>query len=278
MSTEDAPTAETLARRLARERKRRAESEAIAERVTSELYEAVQELGRVNEELAAMNQSLREFVAVAAHDLRGPLHLILGLARTMIEGWDAMSAEDKLGYVSIIHRSGNQITRLLDDLLAVSRIEAGMIDTRAEVIKVREAFADAIAVFADDAYEIEISCPEDVSVLADPDHLRRIVVNYVANALKYGKPPVGVEVSADLEYVEIRVRDRGEGVPEEFVGRLFGKFARADTEATRKETGTGLGLSIVKGLAEANGGEAWYEPNHPAGSCFGVRLPKAAAA
>ena len=73
--------------------------------------------------------------------------------------------------------------------------------------------------------------------------------------------------------MEVRVCDHGEGVPEEFVPRLFGKFARADN-ASRRAKGTGLGLSIVRGLALVNGGDAWYEPNDPCGSCFAVRLPR----
>jgi signal transduction histidine kinase len=75
------------------------------------------------------------------------------------------------------------------------------------------------------------------------------------------------------ELVEVRVLDQGPGVPAEFVSRLFGKFARADTPSTRARKGTGLGLSIVRGLAEANGGLARYEPNTPHGSCFVVQLP-----
>lgn len=276
--TNQPPSLESLARRLARERARRLEAEAIAERVTSELYETVQELGRVNAEMGEMNRSLREFVAVAAHDLRSPLTLILGFAESMTTDWDAMAEDQKHEFVAIIGRSGRQLTRLLDDLLAVSRIEARVLDTRSEVISVRETFDEAMATFAEHASDIEILCPDEVSVVVDPDHLRRIVVNYVTNAFKYGKPPVGVEVIPREEFVEIRVRDRGDGVPEEFVANLFGKFTRADTDATRREQGTGLGLSIVKGLAEANGGEAWYEPNRPVGSCFAVRLPKATAA
>lgn len=278
MGTHGIPDAETLARRLSRQRRARAEAEAIAERATSDLYEAVGELERVNEELAAMNKALIEFVAVASHDLRGPLASILGYSQTMLEDWDAISDAEKLEFISVIVRNGRQLTRLLDDLLVVSRIEAGALDTQAEVVRLGEAFDQAITTFAEHASEIRISCPDAAAVMADPDHLQRILVNYVTNALKYGKPPVEVEASTDDDYVEIRVRDLGQGVPEDFVGRLFGKFARADTEITRKQEGTGLGLSIVKGLAQANGGEAWYEPNEPAGSCFAVRLPKATAA
>jgi signal transduction histidine kinase len=86
---------------------------------------------------------------------------------------------------------------------------------------------------------------------------------------------VSVEARDAGDYVEIKERDSGDGVPAELLPRLFGKFARG--AVSREKGGTGLGLSIVQGLAQANGGDAWYEPNTPHGSCFGVRLRKIAA-
>jgi signal transduction histidine kinase len=99
-------------------------------------------------------------------------------------------------------------------------------------------------------------------------------LNYVGNAFKYGAPPIAVELLDAGDMVEVRVRDGGEGIPPEFAPHLFEKFAQASTGSTRGASGTGLGLSIVQGLARANGGEAWFEPNEPSGSVFGVRVPK----
>jgi len=124
-----------------------------------------------------------------------------------------------------------------------------------------------------------VSCPPDLVVWTDPVHLGRIIDNYVQNAFKYGEPPVRIEArrrddaSRLSDMVEIRVVDHGTGVPPEFETKLFSKFARADIPSTRNKKGTGLGLSIVRGLAEANGGQAQYQPNAPHGSCFIVLLP-----
>jgi signal transduction histidine kinase len=96
----------------------------------------------------------------------------------------------------------------------------------------------------------------------------------VTNAFNYGSDPVKVQVRSTNGWVELLVSDSGEGVPSEFVPKLFEKFARADKKMNRATQGTGLGLSIVRGLAKAMGGDAFYEPNRPSGAVFGVRMPQ----
>jgi len=275
-----APTNEQsrLQRRYERERAARREAEAIAERVTGELYAKNREAERANRDLEAANQTLKDFVAVAAHDLRGPVSAIMGFANTMLRAWDQFSEEEKQEYVSIIERQGKHVTRMLDSLLTVSRIESGALDVQREEIPVAGAIATALEDVGDRARGLEVQCPDGLTVVADPDHVQRILVNYISNAYKYGEPPVTVEAREVDGYVEVVVSDLGQGVPDDFASRLFHKFARADSEATRKEKGTGLGLSIVQGLAQANQGDAWYEANQPHGSRFGVRLPAKAAA
>jgi signal transduction histidine kinase len=279
MAVPDDAVLATLHRRLDRERAARREAEAIAERVTAELYASASELQRVNlelkganDELQNLNQAMRDFVAVASHDLRGPLTSILGAASTLNRKWSALSDEHRGQFLGIVERQGRHLLRMVEDLLTVSRIEAGQLDTHCEVIKLGDAFRRIVEDFGRPLPDIHVHV-DDVNVLADPDHLERILVNFLGNALKYGSPPVEVEAHAAGDWVEIRVLDHGEGVPEEFVPRLFGKFARGE----QSKSGTGLGLSIVQGLARANGGETWYEPNRPHGSCFAVRLPLAAA-
>lgn len=270
-----------LEKRHARERHARAEAEAIAERVTGELYSTVQELKRVNGELdnanrdlQASNQTMKDFVAIASHDLRGPVSAILGFASTMLQRWNSFEDREKQDYLTIIERRSKYLTRMLDSLLTVSRIEAGAIEVHRETIDVAAAIDEVLEEFDDRAEQVEIRCPDSLKVVADPDHLHRILVNYISNAFKYGKPPVEVVATDTGEWVELAVRDRGNGIPQEFAPRLFHKFARAESDGTHTEKGSGLGLSIVSGLAQANHGEAWYETNKPRGSTFGVRLPK----
>ncbi|HEX9697177.1 MAG TPA: HAMP domain-containing sensor histidine kinase [Actinomycetota bacterium] len=273
-----------LVRRLERERRARREAERIAEQVTANLYATTQELHSLNDKLAetnvelqSVNQSIRDFVAVASHDIRGPLTSILGFASILVGRWDDMRDEDRRNALDAIVRQGKQLNQLVGDLLTISTIEAGALDVHREVVTLRDALQEGIDDFSQHAGEIRVSVPLDLSALVDPNHLRRILVNYVTNAFKYGQPPVEIEASDSDGWVEIRVRDCGAGVPEDFLPRLFGRFARAPEGAAAGKDGTGLGLSIVQGLARANGGDTWYEPNSPSGSCFGVRLPKTAA-
>ena len=270
-----------VANRLERERASRRAAESIAERVTGELYDSVQELKRLNqeveranEELGAANQTLKDFVAVAAHDLRGPVSAILGFAQTINRRWHALPDPQKREFLGIVEGRARYMTRMLDSLLTVSRIESGAIDVHRETLDVADAVRDALQ-DVERASEATVTCPQGLHVVADPDHFQRIVVNYVTNAFKYGEPPVVIEARDNGEHVEIIVSDNGDGVPPNFASRLFHKFARAEGDQIG-EAGSGLGLSIVQGLARANDGDAWYAPNEPKGSRFAVRLPKAA--
>ena len=224
-------------------------------------------------ELQVSNQAIRGFIAVAAHDLRTPLASIVGFSTLLTESWDTFSEENRQKFVASIDRQSHNMSVLVDDLLTTSSIEGGGLHTSPEMIKLREAIDRCLELGNRDTPSVAVSCPPDLLVRVDPNHLQRILDNYVQNAFKYGEPPVLIDANRMGEVVEVRVLDHGPGLPAEFVPRLFEKFTRSDTTATRAQKGTGLGLSIVRGLVEANAGQAHYEPNVPTGSIFVVELP-----
>jgi len=268
MGQPETPEKDPSGRRLARERKARLEAESIAERVTGELYAA-------NGQLQVLNQTMRDFVATVSHDLRSPIATIIGSAATIMNRWEAITDEQKLNLLGAIERSGQSLSRLVDDLLTVSRIDAGQLDIYQQVINVHDTIEQLMKDF-EQASEIRLKAPEGLKVLADPDHFRRILVNFIDNAFKYGSPPVDICARRTGDWTEIKVCDHGEGVPGDFMPSLFSKFARGHVRSTGQTKGIGLGLWIVQGLARANGGDVWYEPSQPHGSCFAVRLhPKA---
>ena len=230
-------------------------------------------LEQANVELRRADQLKSDFVSMASHELRTPLTSILGFSSTLSQYWDSTSDSDKLEYLDVIDRQARRLSRLVNDLLAMSRIESGKLDVRSARVDMVEVAQATVASMGELAAAVTVVAPPHADVTADPDHVEQIVVNYVGNALKYGEAPVTVEIRGAGPYVELRVCDAGDGIAPEFVDRLFEKFSQASTGRARASSGTGLGLSIVRGLARANRGEAWYEDNQPKGSVFAVRLP-----
>jgi signal transduction histidine kinase len=228
---------------------------------------------RTNIELQEVNEAMRNFIATAAHDLRSPLASMVGFSSLLAKNWDTLSEEKRLKFVTTIDRQSHKLTWLVNDLLTLSSIEGGALSTEPEYVTLADAISQTLAASTLKTTNVSVSCPPDLVVLVDPVHLGRMIDNYLQNALKYGKPPVQIEASRRDDMVELRIVDHGPGVPPDFEEKLFGKFARADLPSTKGQKGTGLGLSIVRGLAQANGGEARYEPNTPNGSCFIVLLP-----
>lgn len=259
--------ADTLVRAIqyARERHRSRQQLERALEQEQEIVVRLQELDRLK----------NRFVAMASHELRTPLASISGFAATLRTRWHEIEDEDRLSYIRIIDEQGERLARLVDDLLVLSRIESGALDGRPEPVALHHAVEAVIAEL--DGVEdcnVTIDVDHDVHVVADRDHLEQMLVNYVSNALKYGQCPITISSRPHgTAYVDVLVLDRGTGVPEDVQPLLFEEFVRGRGHAAARIPGTGLGLSIVRGLARAQGGDAWHEPNEPSGSIFALRLP-----
>lgn len=244
-------------------------------RLTRELEGRAADLERANAELRSADEVKTSFLAIASHELRTPLTSIVGFATTMRIHWERIGDEEKLREVEAIERQARRLSRLAGDLLTMSCIEAGALEVRPDSFEASQAIRHALGELGPQVEAVRVICPAGLRVVADRDHVQQMLVNYLGNALKYGRRPITIEARAEDEWVELRVRDCGPGVPEDFRPRLFQRFAQAGTDTTRRGEGTGLGLSIVRGLARAQRGDAWYEANEPFGACFAVRLPRA---
>lgn len=245
----------------------------VADR-TEALRSALEQLEVVNAELRALDEMKSDFVAMVSHELKTPLTSILGYSSTMLRYWDDLPDGDRQEYVRTIDRQSHRLARLVSDLLEMSRIEAGYLEPDLQDVDLAAAVATLLTAY-DEPEDTTVAIDHGLAVRADPDHLQQMLTNYYDNARKYGAAPLRIEAVRAGDDVVIAVCDRGAGVPEDFVPRLFGKFAQASTGSRREGTGTGLGLSIVRGLARAAGGDAWYEPGPVGGSRFCVRLPGA---
>lgn len=234
----------------------------------------VHELRTTNAQLQETHRVKDEILSVVSHEFRTPLTVIHGCAEILQrrgQGIDAALREDFIDRI-VVH--AKSMTRMVDELLILSSIQAGTITPQPDELVARD-FAAALVADRGGAREISVT-GDDAAVLVDADHLRRILTNYLDNAVKYGLAPVSVEIDRTGDEVVIAVRDHGEGVPTEFVPQLFDRFTQASAGTRRTAKGIGLGLSIVARLAAANGGAVAYDRtgNH---SVFSVRLPAVAA-
>jgi two-component system sensor histidine kinase MtrB len=213
------------------------------------------------------------YVAEAAHELRAPVSALVAAAETLDSRWDQMTDHERRLLVSVLLGRSRRLARLVVDLLDLSRWTAG--GFAVAPVAVRLAPHLRAAVGESGVADVAISCPDEVTVTVDPEHLRRMLVNLLANARQHGMPPVVVEADTAGNMVELRVADRGAGVTGELVPRLFQRFSRAAAgpEGSPGDGGAGLGLAIVAGLARRAGGDAFYRPNPGGGAVFGVRLP-----
>ncbi|MCW2921637.1 MAG: multi-sensor hybrid histidine kinase [Thermoleophilia bacterium] len=231
-------------------------------------------LEHLNAELQQTSDLKSRFVAMASHELRTPLTAIEGFAGTLQHRWDDLSDADKRTFVDVIDAQAQRLGRLVADLLTLSRIESGRLQAHLQDVSLRTIVERTLRDLGD--MDVSFDCDESIRVHADPDHVQQVLLNFLTNARAYGEPPVTIAATIDGAWVELVINDDGLGVDPEFVPQLFDRFARAPVaERHDGSSGTGLGLSIVEGLAEANGGHAWYRPNEPRGASFGVRLPRA---
>ncbi|HEX5631906.1 MAG TPA: ATP-binding protein [Gemmatimonadales bacterium] len=215
-------------------------------------------------ELRRLENVRRDFVANVSHELKTPLTVIKGYAETLLA--DAPDPATSQRFLSIIQSNARRMQRLVDDLLDLSRIEAGRWQPHPEPVDVTGAARDVFATLAERAAAREVKllvqvAPDAQTVHADPDALRQILTNLVDNSIRY--TPRGGCVSCTAraveDGVEVAVADEGAGIASEHLPRIFERFYRVDSSRSREEGGTGLGLAIVKHLTEAHGGRVAAE-------------------
>lgn len=229
-----------------------------------------------------VEQMKGEFVATVSHELRTPLTSIAG-SLGLISGGAAGEIPPKAArLVEIAHSNAARLVRLINDILDIEKIEAGRMqfDLRPLALgPLLDAAEHQAAGFASEygvSVHVEPVAPAAV-VLADEDRLMQVVTNLLSNAIKFSRrgEAVTVRVTPLDRRFRISVIDRGEGIPEAFRGRIFGKFAQADASDSRQKGGTGLGLSIVREIVVRLGGSVDFESVEGAGSIFHVDLPAA---
>jgi PAS domain S-box-containing protein len=249
----------------------------------SERRRAEEERARLLDEAQAANRAKTNFLAVLSHELRTPLNPILGWAEVLRLRRDEPGLTDR-GLEAIVRNVKAQV-KLIDDLLDVSKIEAGKLRLEVRTVELApivEAALDAIAPAAE-AKQIQVQRVLDPSglVLGDSDRLQQVIWNLLANAVKFTpkRGRVQVCVSRINSHVEVTVSDTGPGIAAGYLPHVFDRFSQADTSIRRHFGGLGLGLTIARELVELHGGtiEARSE-GEGKGATFVIKLPRSLVA
>jgi len=231
-------------------------------------------------ELRNVERMKTEFVASVSHELRTPLTSIKGFIRTLLDDSDGYYDHDtQAEFYQIIDQECDRLVRLINDLLNVSRIEAGRaLDLNLKPVDLRNLIARVVA--SQESYttrhQIEIDAPSDLpAAIADEDKIDQILTNLINNAIKYS-PDGGVVVVAARNTgreIEVSVRDHGIGIPPDHLDKIFGRFHRVEGGDTRRAGGTGIGLYLVKHLVEAHHGRIRVLSEVSKGSTFSFTIP-----
>ncbi len=215
-----------------------------------------------------------EFVGNVSHELRTPLSLIKGFTETLLDG--AMNDPQQAGrFLQKIDKHSDRLLFLIEDLLAISRLESGQVALNVQQVDLHELAQRVLDDLAARAMGrrnmLENLIPPDTTVWADGDRMQQVLFNLADNAIKYGKSEGRVTINAAAaanEKMEVVVADDGAGIPPDSIARVFDRFYRVDRARSRDSGGTGLGLAIVKHIVQAHGGEAWVKSELQKGSQF----------
>jgi signal transduction histidine kinase len=235
--------------------------------------------------LEELNRLKSEFLSHVSHELRAPLASIRWTVENLLDGIPEKPSEKTRTVLKRMDECGGHLEGMIEDLLDVTRIEAGRIDLKLEALDVRENVGKAVEIvkpLADrKAIRLESDVPKGLKILADRDAVEHILVNLLDNAVKYSPEKSTVRIEACPVYgtgpgrIQISVSDRGIGIPKEKHKDIFGRFERVKTDKVEREKGLGLGLHIVKKLVELQGGKIWVESKPGRGSMFRFDLPGA---
>jgi PAS domain S-box-containing protein len=232
------------------------------------------------------NRVKDEFLATLSHELRTPLNAILGYAQMLNLG--ALQGEGQSRAMAVITRNADSLRQIIDDVLDVSRITSGKLRLVVRQVDLDDILQNAVATMqpAADAkgVALQVTVASGLPAIAgDPDRLQQIVWNLLSNAVKFtargGHVRLSLEGGADRGFVDVVVKDDGQGIDPKFVPHLFERFRQADSRFSREHGGLGLGLAIVRDLAELHGGSVSAASEGPGtGATFCVRLPAAGGA
>jgi signal transduction histidine kinase/DNA-binding response OmpR family regulator len=260
-------------------------------RANQRLMEEIKERQRIEDELrqakdaaVAATQAKSSFLANMSHELRTPLNSIIGFSRVILKGIDGPITDLQNQDLTAIHNAGQHLLGLINDILDISRIDAGKMELAFEEVDMRNLIqsvaSSALGLIKEKPIRLSQYIPDDLPLArADPIRTRQVLLNLLSNASKFTESgSIVIEAKTQTSpdnYPEIviSVSDTGSGIPQEHLPKLFEPFSQVDASPTRRTGGTGLGLSICKRLIEMHGGRIWVDSILGKGSTFYFTLP-----
>jgi CheY-like chemotaxis protein len=259
------------------------ELEIRVEERTAELAKSMEEAQKARAEAENANQSKSQFLANMSHELRTPMNAIIGYSEMLMEEAEDLEQEAFIPDLQKIHGAGKHLLSLINDILDLSKIEAGRMELYLENFEIATLVNDVVATInplvAKNSNNLKINCAENLGIMyADLTKVRQSLFNLLSNASKFTENgTITLTVSRqnidEKDWIQFQVSDTGIGMTPEQMGRLFQAFTQADASTTRKYGGTGLGLAITKKFCQMMGGDIMVESLSGKGSTFTVQLP-----
>ncbi|WP_292468325.1 PAS domain S-box protein [Methanolobus sp.] len=226
------------------------------------------------------NRTKSEFLANMSHELRTPLNSIIGFSDVMIDGMTGEISSKQEHYLQNISESGHHLLSLINDILDISKIEAGKMELNFDMIDIPSAISEITAMMhpltSDKNLTVDVDLPDNLpEVMADRSKIKQILYNLIGNAIKFTDNNGRITIIAKIRdtNLQISVIDTGIGISPNDQKKLFKPFSQIDSSTSRKYEGTGLGLALVKELVELHGGRVWVESELGKGSNFTFELP-----
>jgi PAS domain S-box-containing protein len=251
----------------------------IREEYTQRLADSNTELELTNRELERANRLKTEFLASMSHELRTPLHTIIGFSELLGEELEGPLNPKQLRFVRHIHKDSLHLLDLINDILDISKIEAGRLELRPEAFDFSALVTESLASVRTlaDAKSLVLEASVDVPVALEADRLRirQVLVNLLSNAIKFTPEHGRIRVEAHVQdaFIVISVADTGIGIPTDELPFIFDKFHQVGATTLGVREGTGLGLAITQRLVEQHGGLIWVDSQPGKGSTFFLTLP-----
>ncbi|HOM88062.1 MAG TPA: SpoIIE family protein phosphatase [Spirochaetota bacterium] len=247
--------------------------------LASRYAQVFSELEKAHSKLLVLDKMKDDFLATTSHELKTPLHGIMGIVETIMDGSSGPVTEKQIQNLALIRDEASHLNKMVIDILDFSKLRAGKVDLFLEHILVDQVAATIVSLLTPEANKkglsLTLKSSGPCAIVADRNRLRQIIINLVGNAIKFSdKGTITVNVESSKEDVTITVSDEGPGIDDSDRERIWNPFIQAESPDNRHYGGTGLGLPITKYLVELHDGSIHVESEKGKGTYFIVRLPK----